>query len=393
MKIGFFTDAYLPSGFGVATSIESFRKNLEKFDNTVYIFAPFFKNYKDNNPRVFRFKSLKVIKNPEVRLASPFFPFSYFEKTNKIGFDIIHAHTPFALGLFGKYIANKNKIPIVYTHHTQYPEYAKFYLKEGFISPYIAQIITVWFSNISDAVIAPSLKIKNILLENGVKKDIYILPTGINTKIFKKSEEDKIKIKKLLKIPKEKKILLFVGRIGKEKNIDFLIEVFKELLDVDKNIYLIIIGDGPYLEKLKETIQRLQLNYYVKLLGSIPYEKIPQYYQLGDIFVFSSITDTQGIVILEALASGLPVVALKDDAFRNIILDNENGFLIDYSNNIKAKNIFTKKILELFNNYFLYQKLCENAIKTAQQFSEEKQTKKLIKIYSNLIKIKKNQSF
>jgi Glycosyltransferase len=250
MKIGFFTDSYYPSNSGLVTSIESFRDNIEKFGNEVYVFAPFYKGYKDLNDRVLRFRSIKIIQKPEVRFASPFFPIKYFKKASNLNLDIIHIHTPFAMGFLGKYIAIQNKKPIIYTHHTQYPEYAKFYLKEKFLLPYLAHALTIWFSNFSDAVIAPSYKVKNFLQKNGVKKKIYILPSGINTKIFKKSEKEKQQIKKELKIPSDSKILLFVGRIGKEKNIDFLLKMFKKLLEKTKiPVTLLIVGDGSILKE------------------------------------------------------------------------------------------------------------------------------------------------
>ncbi len=386
MKIGFFTDCYLPAGFGVGTSIETFRKSLENLGHEIYIFAPFYKGYKDTNPKVFRFRSLKVIEGSEMRLASPFLPVNSFKEINRLKFDIIHAHTPFTLGFLGKYIASRHKIPLLYTHHTQYPDYAKFYLKEKILLPYLAQVVTTWFSNFSDAVIAPSYKIKKLLREYDVKKTIYILPTGIDTDIFKESPKERKNLREKLDVSFKTKLLLFVGRIGKEKNIEFLINMFKNVLEKSKiPVNLLIVGDGPYLEYFQQLSQKLKINSFIKFTGSVPYKEMPKYYQGADIFVFSSLTDTQGIVILEAMACGLPVVALKDNAFKNIVINNKNSFLINPEDNKKEQNIFAQKVLGLLNNPLLYKKFSNNSRQIAQQFSEKKQAKKLLEIYRTLI--------
>ena len=384
MKIGFFTDTYLPVIHGVEVSIETFRKNLEKMGHEIFIFAPYSPGYKDKNPRVLRFRSIKVIKKPEMRLAFPFLPRENFEKVLNLKLDIAHAHTPFSMGLFAKYISNYQKIPLVYTHHTHYPEYAKFYLKERIITPLLARYFSAWFANQAQAILVPSYKMKRFLIEYGVKKTkpIYTLPTGVNLKIFKKSKEGFLKIRKKLKIPFGSRVLLFVGRMGEEKNPSFLLYSMEEILKKFENIFLLMVGDGPILEKLKNLALKLKIEKNVIFTGAVPHSEIPHYYQAADIFVFSSQTETQGIVILEAIASGLPVVALKDEAFKEMVIENKNGFLIKKAS---PKN-FAKKVLEVLKNPSLYKKFSLNSQKVASSFSEENQAKKLIKIYKGLLK-------
>jgi len=384
MRIGFFTDTYLPVIHGVEVSIETFRKNLEKMGHEVFIFAPQAIGYKDKNPRVFRFRSIKVIKKPEMRLALPFLPKDTFEKVLNLKLDIAHAHTPFSMGLFARYVANYQKIPLVYTHHTHYPEYAKFYLKERIITPLLARYFSAWFANQAQAILVPSYKMKRFLLEYGVKraKPIHILPTGVNLEIFKKSKEGFIKIRKKLKIPFESKVLLFVGRMGEEKNPSFLLYTMEEILKKFNNVFLLMVGDGPILEKLKNLALKLKIEKNVIFTGAIPHSKIPAYYQAANVFVFSSQTETQGIVILEAIASGLPVVALKDEAFKDMVVENKNGFLIK---KVSPKS-FAKKVLEILKNSSLCKKFSLNSQKIASFFSEKNQAKKLIKIYKSLLK-------
>jgi 1,2-diacylglycerol 3-alpha-glucosyltransferase len=225
---------------------------------------------------------------------------------------------------------------------------------------------------------------KRLLLEYGVKrtKPIYILPTGINLKMFKKSKKEGLKVRKKLKISPRAKILIFVGRMGKEKNPEFLLRVMSEILKKRKNVILLMIGDGPYLKELQKIAQKLKIENNVIFTGAIPHKRIPTCYQASDIFVFSSLTDTQGIVILEAMACGLPVVALKDDAFKEMVVDNKNGFLIKKS----SPEIFAKRVLEIVAKISLYKKLSIASHRIARDFSKENQAKKLLKIYKSLIK-------
>lgn len=389
MKIGFFTDTYLPGTSGVDVSVENFRKNLEKLGQKVFVYAPYFPNYKDKNPRVFRFKALKILKKPETRISLPILskkPFQ-FKKVLDLKLDVVHCHSPFTMGILGKYIASYQRIPLVYTHHTRYPEYARIYLKEKIFLPRLAQTWSRIFANQANIVIAPSFKIKKILRDFGVKKEILILPTGINLNLFKKSEkpgvhtEKRNKKRKELGISKEIKIFLFVGRISEEKNIDFLLKVLKIILNKRKDVVLMLVGEETnFTKKIKEKAESLKVRDFVRFIGSVPHQKMPDYYQSSDVFLFSSLTETQGIVVLEAMASGLPIVALKDEVFKDIILNNQNGFI---TKNFSPE-IFSKKILKILDNSEIYKKFSVHSQKTAKNFSEKKQARKLLKIYQDL---------
>lgn len=381
MKIGFFTDTYLPVIHGVEVSIETFRKSLEKRGHKVFIYAPYAPGYKDKNKNVFRFRSIKVIKKPEMRFALPFLPKDHFDKIMNLKLDIVHSHTPFSMGLLAKYVADHQKIPLIYTHHTHYPEYAKFYLKEKIITPLLARFLSGWYSNMADAVIAPSFKIKKLLAEYGVKKTkpIYVLPTGVNINLFKKSAKRSFFVRRKFLIFPRAKVLIFVGRMGREKNLEFLLKSFSEVVKSAGDVFLLMVGDGPFLKELRELAGDLGIERNVVFTGAVPHKEIPDYYKAADVFVFSSKTETQGIVILEAMASGLPVVALKDEAFREIVIDGKNGFLVKSR---KAK-IFANKIL---NSFAFHGEFSKNSRETACEFSEEKQAEKLLGIYKDSMK-------
>lgn len=388
MKIGFFTDGYLPSLHGVTISIETFRKKLENFGNKVFVFAPSAENYKDENPRVIRFKSMRLFPEREAYFALPFLPENHqLKEIIKIKLDICHAHSPFNLGFLGKFISLREKIPLVYTHHTLYSEYAKFYLKENLITPYLARIWSTWFSNLSDLVIAPSTKIKKLLKEYGTRKETKILPTGVDINFFKENPENKLILKRKLSLKKDSKILLFVGRIEAEKNPLFLLEVLKEIIKKKRNVFLVFVGSGTFVKKIKERARKLGIFNFIRFTGRVPHSQIPFYYQGSDIFVFSSFTETQGIVILEAEATGLPPVVIKDGAFLDVIENNKNGFLVKKPD----PKLFAFFILKLLQSPSLYKKFSQRSRKIAEKFSQEKQAKKLFSLYEDLIKFSKKK--
>lgn len=385
MKIGFFTDSYLPVEHGVEVSIETFRKDLEKTGHQIFIYAPHTPGYKDKNKNVFRLKSIKVIKKPEMRFALPIVQNGELKKLIDFKLDVAHAHTPFSLGLLGKFISARQKILFVYTHHTDYPEYSKAYFKGKKILPKAAELYSGWFSNMADAVIAPSFKIKKVLKNYGVKKPIYILPTGVDLKLFGKNVKSLKAAKSLRKklgIDAKEKLLIFVGRLGQEKNVDFLIRAFAKISKKRKGVKFLIAGEGPFSEQYKSMAENLGLNNTI-FAGAVPHEKLPAYYQAADLFVFASLTETQGIVILEAMASGLPIAALKDDAFKGIVSDGENGFLIPPKS---APEIFAEKITRILDNGALRKKFSQASAEIAENFSKEKQAEKLLDIYGKLIK-------
>lgn len=391
MRIGFFTDSYnLKCLTGVDVSVESFRKKLEDLNNQVFLYAPKISNSEDKNPRVLRFKGIKVFKKPPMRLALPFFLTNPKKEKAKIDnkLDVVHTHSFFSMGLLGKYIAYNQKIPLIYTHHTFYTEYAKIYLKEKIISPHITRLWTKWYVDQANAIIVPSFKIKKHLENYGAKKPIFVLPTGVNLEFFRKSKKTKQFLRKKLGLPIDKKLLLFVGRIGKEKNPDFLVKVIKQLSSERKDVVLVMVGDGFYLKKLKILVKNLGINKFVKFTGRVSHQEILEYYQSSDIFVFSSSTETQGLVILEAMACELPIVVLEDEAFEGIVIDKKNGFIVKE----KSISIFSEKINQILDNPLIYKKFSVSSRKIACNFSEKIQTEKLLKIYQDLI-LKNNSCF
>ena len=391
MKIGFFTDMYLPSLYGVETSIETFRETLENMEHEVYVYAPHTKGYTDKNSRVFRFRALTLLDKPVIQIASPFLHHGSRKKAFGTDLEICHVHTPLVIGLIGKWISYKKHVPLIYTNHSDHPHYIKAYFKDPIILPFIVRKYITWFSNRSSGVIAPSTKVKKILEGYGVKKPVYVLATGIDVASFQKSkriEEQAKRVREKLSIPKNANVLLFVGRVGKEKNIAFLIHTLQKIREQNSKTILLIVGDGHQVKELKRLAKQLRIENAVYFAGAVPHDDIAAYYHAANIFTFSSFSETQGIVLLEAAASSLPIVALKDDAFTEVVFDGKNGFLVGDS----SVGSFTTKVLHLINDKDTHKSFSKASLAIAHDLSQENQGKKLINIYKEVAEQKKKSA-
>jgi 1,2-diacylglycerol 3-alpha-glucosyltransferase len=371
LKIGFFTDTYTPQFNGVVTSIESFRKELEEQGHEVYVFAPT-PNQKTDSKRVFRFHSVRFIFYPGIRVAMPYSQKAY-EAANKIKLDIVHTHSPFSLGLFGFWIAKKFKLPYIHTYHTLYPDYVH-YLWKTKITQKLAEKLSRDFCNQCDSIISPSTKITKTLKKWGTKKDISTIATGINFKEIKSGSKKDIPLfRKKYGIEENEKIVLFLSRIAKEKNIDLLLGVAKKLRN--KDIKFLIVGDGPYKKEVEQKANKQKLDKVI-FTGFLPREEVPIAYRSADVFAFPSTSETQGLVVAEAMTVGLPIVAIKDLAIGDMVIDNYNGYLTN--KNVKD---FSSKIEKVLSNKKINNRFSENSIKKVKEFSIKKKTRDLVKLY------------
>ena len=331
MRIGFFSDTYLPIAHGIENSMEWFRKDLESRGHQVTVFAPFYPGYKDENPNVIRFRSVRILLNRNVRLTFHT-PKNSSTRISDIPLDIIHAHSTFSLGLLGRKIARAKNIPFVYTHHSNYFEYAKLFYPERVVMPWIAMKYTKWFCNRADGIVAPTLKMQHSLEGIGATKPITVIPTGL-TYFPTYSPDARARIRKRLHITENAAVFICVGRLEQSKNIQYLLEAFKiaKQNTALKDAILIVVGQGPDRERLEKIASALPAG-SVHFAGRVPNGELDAYYYAADVFSFASwITETQCIVIAEALSHALPVLVMKDELFEQAITHGENGFLIPRS--------------------------------------------------------------
>jgi glycosyltransferase involved in cell wall biosynthesis len=381
MRIGFFTDYAFPGGFGVEFAIKAYKSGLEKMGHEVFIYAPHDKEVKDDDPRIFRFRAIEVQKNPKMFFNFPFLPVgrSWKEIVN-FKLDIVHTQSPFNLGLLAKHIARKQKAPFICTYHTDLPNWIGENMKSKKILPRLAEWWVGRYSNRADAIIVISSKIKAALERMKVKKPIYILPNCIDLDLFRKDRSWAMDLRKKYNIAPEAKVLIFVGRLSREKNLIFSLVALAEVLKKRKDVIFLFVGSGYQMEELKKVANDLGVTGNVRFTGFIPHEKVAPYYSASDIFVMSSLSEIMPLTVLEAMACGLPAVVLDDAAFYDTVFEGENGFRVKE----QKPAAFAEKVLELLVNKELYSQFSRKAEEVAQKFSIDELTKRLLEIYKKV---------
>lgn len=304
--------------------------------------------------------------------------------------DIIHTQTEFSTYYLAKKVSKKLKIPMVHTLHTMYEDYHEYVCKNEKISKEIIKKILKRFLKNYKYLIVPSEKVKNSIINNNIyNNNINIIPTGIDLNQFKQkiSNEEKVYLFDKYQIKKNDKILITVSRLGKEKNIEELIEIIKRIRGIDKCIKLLIVGDGPNKKQLEKIIKNYKLESSIFFVGMVDHKDIYKYYQLGDIFISASTSETQGLTYIEALANGLPLICKRDVCLNTIILDNQNGY--QYFDIDEA----VLKIIFLFQNESNISIMEEKSKTISNAFSKKIFTRKIVNLYKKIIIREKNNKY
>ncbi|MBO8158566.1 glycosyltransferase family 4 protein [Thermosyntropha sp.] len=379
MKIGVFTDSYKPYTSGVVTSITTFKYELNKLGHDIYIFAPSYPDYEDEEEKVYRFFSLPAPTNPDYTLAVPVHP-GLSMLIKRLDLDIIHVHSPFTMGRVGLHNAKRQGIPLVFTYHTLYDQYVHYVP----IAQDLAREITIKYStnfcNQCDHVIVPSTEVEAKLKELKVKAPVSVIPTGVPLHKFQNGDKEYLR-KQYPSIPKDNKILLFVGRLTKEKNLGFLINAFNLLKKERPDTTLVLTAQGPLEHELKKLAVSLGLSLEKDVIftGALPFDTLVNVYFSADLFVFASLTETQGLVLIEAMAAGLPVVAVKANGVIDMVDDGVNGYLTGCD-----MEEFVSAIKRILVDEETYASFKDNAYKKADLLSSANMAKKLENVYLEL---------
>ncbi|NEW66780.1 glycosyltransferase family 4 protein [Carnobacteriaceae bacterium zg-84] len=328
MKIAMFTDSYFPQVSGVATSIKILSEELEKMGHDVTIFTTTDPHVdeNENNDKIVRIASVPFIFFTDRRLV-----IGGMNKAYKIAkekqFDIVHTHTEFGMGLIGKYVAYRLKIPTVHTYHTMYEKYLH-YIANGYLVRHShVRFLSHSFCNHTSGVIAPGPQIFEILKGYDIETDIQIIPTGVP--IPEKVTSVRTNIRQALGLSDEHLVLLSLSRLAKEKSLDKIIDAFPHVLVQYPNARLVFVGDGPARKSLEEQVSELSLQDTVIFVGEIQNDDVYKYYQMSDIYVNASESETQGLTYLESLVNGLPVIAKRNDYLSGIITNESLGCLYE----------------------------------------------------------------
>lgn len=379
MKILLTTDAFYPMINGVAISTDNLYKELKKLGHDVRILTLSHTKKGKIEGDIYYLKAFKVKVYPDARVK--YMMVGDLEKSLiEWKPDIVHSQTEFSTMIAARYISKKTGAVHIHTYHTMYEEYINYLFKGKLIRPkMVGQLIKVLFNKM-DAIVVPTQKMKDCLLKFKVENPLYIVPTGLDLCKFqiRISKEEKEQLLKKYNLD-GKELLIYVGRIGEEKNIDEVVRFFKIASGKNSNLKLMIVGGGPYLSKLMELVDKLEINDKVTFTGMVPPNEVYKYYQLGKIFVTSSKSETQGLTYIEALASGVPVICRKDPCVKGLIIEGQNGYT--YQN----ENEFEIAINKLFSDESHMQEAVGYAEAKALEYSSEIFGKKIYSIYEELV--------
>jgi glycosyltransferase involved in cell wall biosynthesis len=324
MHIGFYTNAYHPTISGVVSSVSSYRKALSDLGHNVFIFTPHTEDYEDTEPFVFRYPSIDVPNFPDLPLVIPIST-SIDHIMPSLKLDVIHSHHPVLLGRTAAHKAEKMNLPLVFTFHTRYREYSHYIsLNQKFVKEQIDHWLCEYLGKVHH-IITPSESMRKILLdEYGFSEQITTIPTGIDFSRYEKARRETIRMKRGWN---NDIILISVGRLALEKNWGTLLKAAAEVIHKYPNVKLAILGEGTEHKELEKQALELGIAAKVEFPGRIGPEDVPSYLAAADIFCFASITETQGLATLEAMAAGLPVAAVDASGTSDAVADGKQGFL------------------------------------------------------------------
>lgn len=390
MNIGLFTETYYPEINGVATSCFMLKTELEKMGHNVYVFTTKTPGEPEFEHNVFRVPSVPFIFLSDRRVGLFYHP-KLASTIKKLELDLIHTNTEFSLGIFGRIMAKELNIPVVHTYHTIYEDYSHYIMKIRRLdnrTKSAIRYLTRRCCNSASRVIVPTNKVKDLLISYHVHSNIEIIPTGINLDKFRKDRftfEEVRELRRQYGILEAEKTIVYVGRISKEKNIEEILRAMPAYMKQHENLKFVIVGGGPDRERLMTIARELGIKSRVIFTGEQPWDMIGKYYQLGDVFVSASQSETQGLTYIEAMAAGLPVVAKKDACLEAILIDGYNGFgfktqkdFYEGLDNILYDNTDRCNIISYSNN----------ALAIVKSYATEEFAKKILLVYEQVSKEK-----
>ncbi|GKQ42458.1 glycosyl transferase [Companilactobacillus sp. RD055328] len=399
MNIGIFTDTYFPQVSGVATSILTLKNDLERKGHSVYIFTTTDPHANKDviEPNVFRLPSVPFISFTDRRIAISGF-FHAVEIAKELELDIVHTQTEFSMGMIGKYVANRLKIPCVHTYHTMYEDYLHYVLNGHLLRPYHVKQMTRMFVSHTAGVVAPSEQVRAVLDRYKIKTPITIIPTGVDISEFTKPVDTKA-LRRSLGIDDDAPVLLSLSRIAMEKKIGVTIGVMPQLIKKYPNIKLVIVGGGPDMDEIQQIAKDLDVMDHVIFTGEVKHDNVAPYYHMANLFVSASDTETQGLTCIEAISAGAKVVVrsapytdelLKDPAV-GVTFEKDGQMLssieqyLDHPLSFEDKksqrkilhdissDTFGDSIIEFYQDaykYFLKQKL-SSTILNSEEFNDD----------------------
>lgn len=323
MNIGLFTDTYFPQVSGVATSIKTLRDELIAQGHHVYIFTSSDPRATDSpEDGIYRFPSVPFVSFKDRRIAFTGW-LKVLRIARKLDLDIVHNQTEFSLGVMGKMVAKELGIPCIHTYHTMYQDYLHYIANGRVLKPKdVARLAHLYLKNMA-GVIAPSERVLDTLESYHVESPIRVIPTGVNLRVYRLRDtpEQKLSMREKYGYDSDTPVLLSLSRLAFEKNIQELIASMPDVLAKEPTAQLLIVGDGPARQSLERQVREMDLRDHVTFAGQISNDEVPHYYQIADVFVSASDSESQGLTYVESLASDVPIVVRRSEYTDQLIDD------------------------------------------------------------------------
>jgi len=382
MHIAHFTNTYYPVVSGVVRSVSVFRQALTDLGHNVFIFSQHASDYEDEEPFIFRYPAFELPIHNNFPVTIPFSAF--VEKLlPSLKLDVIHAHHPIVLGQTAARRAEELHLPLVFTFHTRYRDYSHYVsLNQTLVKEVIDRWLGVYMQQCQHIVV-PSESIRNLLADlYGVHERVTVLPTGIDLRPYQ-IETNREQFRRQKRWGSDR-VLISVGRLAKEKNWHTLLDAAAEVIRTLPNTRLVILGEGEERASLEKQARQLGVAEQLELPGAIPFADIPHHLFAADLFCFASITETQGLVTLEAMAADLPVVAVAASGTSDVITHEVEGLLTE--NNAQA---LAQAVIRVLRNDSLRDSLRTAAQAKAQSYDIQRQAERLTAVYQQAIIDKK----
>ncbi|MFO8132887.1 MAG: glycosyltransferase [Thermoplasmatota archaeon] len=376
MDIAWFTDTWLPTRDGVVTSLQSFKKELEKRGHRVYLFAPGRENHDDLDENIFYYKGRTFRGYPSYRVppVRSLLTRRTERHIDRIQPDIVHSHGPAVMGVHAIKAARNCDAPLLFTYHTMLEDSLHFVTPSPSLQAVVGRLLRTWlrwYFHRCQGIVAPSRAAAEEI-SRYTDGSIEVVPTGIDLERFQQTDGKTVRQRHDLDGP----VILHVGRIVQEKNLDLLIRAAPRILEERPDATFIIVGTGPYADVVQRHVEQQGLTEHFTFTGFVPDEALPDYYAAADVFAFPSTYETQGIVAVEAMATGTAVVAARARSLPELIQDGKTGFLFT-PGDTKALADAILKALDA--------DVAAAAKQTAERFSRERCTERLISYYERFL--------
>lgn len=377
MRIGMMADVYKPHVSGITTYISLNKTHLEKKGHEVFVFTFGDEDYTDLEKNIIRSPGLPLLD------TGYYISLRYSSHARRMlhSMDVVHVHHPFLSGSLALRYCRPRGIPIVFTNHTRYDLYAHAYL------PVLADVIGETtmaaylppFCRNCDLTISPSNGMRQVLHHFGVDVDIDVVPNGVNLMPFR--EQTRPLTRENFGFSHEDTVLIYVGRLGPEKNLHFLLRSFSGAAQAYDHIALLLVGDGPQRDDLQDLVRNSNLEHRVHFTGMVPYEQLPSYLATADAFVTASVTEVHPLSVIEAMASGLPVLGIQSPGVGDTIEDGQTGLIVQ-SEDIAA---FTAKMVRIATNHQQRREMGVLARQAAEKYAIENTTEMMIERYHKVV--------